>query len=523
MSRKLSNRNQMPVALPESEVDLIRFEKNLVTMGFFSSRDLRKAAPETYRKITQSVERDNKRIQVSAEFRCAIGLPTSVDRDKYMAFMIIAMEQKRRLGAVTNPVEFSGYRILSILGKTDSGANYDELNLWIDRMVETTITSEHMIYSATRRNYLKDKVHVFRRVRKRGESDHDGSNQSEDYQVFLEDWVLDNINQSWVVPEDFAAYQKLKRSIAKGIFVQLSLWFYACRTEPFKKDYGELCSLLSITSYKHLSKIKSVLGPSLDELVAIGYLEKWDIKEMKTKSGYMVVLWDGPELRRVLPFHQKLAGGGSGNPTSSGGPLSLAADATLTVDQNRVRDILIARGVSDTKASKMCSSLPLEILEDRLDYICFQISQDTEGRIKNPAGLIISFVEGTGEIPATFETKSQRVDRERRYQEELRKKNEESDRIWKDLIARQEYSKWCSERADKVIRERFTDKELVVQLEAIRKAMSVSDRQQMDRMAPGARRECLMRHLQKEVAAELNLSTYEEWYEANTQTDLFDQ
>src|SRR5688572_25777678 len=82
----------LPVAVA---VDLIRFEKNLLQMGFFGAHDTRHST-QTTRRIEQLVSRNGQRMKVAAEFRSSheLGLPSTSDRDKYIAFMKIAMEQK---------------------------------------------------------------------------------------------------------------------------------------------------------------------------------------------------------------------------------------------------------------------------------------------------------------------------------------------------------------------------------------------------------------------------------------------
>jgi hypothetical protein len=526
MSPRFSNAGQKTIALPASDIDLIRFERNLLSIGYFSSKDVSrrkdKAGPETRRKITQWVDRDKKRIKVSAEFRCELGLPTSKDRDKYMAFMMIVMEHKRKLGLVQNPIEFSAYRLLKILGQTQSGANYEEVYKWSQRMQGTAIESSQIIYSATRKQFLNDTVNVFSRVTRRGDSDHDGNNQNADFRIDLSSWILENINQSWVVPEDFAAYQKLSRPIAKGIFVQLNLWFYACRTKPFEKDYEELCALLSITCQKVPSKIKENLGPALNELISIGYLAKWDIKRMVSKPGYKIIFYAGPELLRILPLNQLKVAADSGPQKYLLGDGSTSSDASgLTGEQERVKAELISRGVLEDKASKLCASFPLEIVEDKMDYFDSVLSSDTSNRLKNPAGLLITLIEGKNSIPPTFETKSERLAREQRYREANRKKQTESENWARNEFAQMAYSAWRAQQAQKVINEQFPGTELEDQLVVVKKGISPSLRASIDRMPKPQRRECLLQQLTIEIAAELNLLSFDEWCKANPQAALF--
>ncbi len=60
-----------------------------------------------------------------------------------------------------------------------------------------------------------------------GASSLENTNRTDLFEVELEDWLLENLNESYVVPEDFNIYRKLVRPTAKGIFVYLYLWFFA--------------------------------------------------------------------------------------------------------------------------------------------------------------------------------------------------------------------------------------------------------------------------------------------------------
>ncbi len=98
-------------------VDLIRFEKNLLQIGFFGAHERRGKRLTSSRRIEQWVNRDGKKIRVSAEFRSSevLGLPSTADRDKYMGFMKLLMEMKLRTGLITNPIRFSGYSLLRVV------------------------------------------------------------------------------------------------------------------------------------------------------------------------------------------------------------------------------------------------------------------------------------------------------------------------------------------------------------------------------------------------------------------------
>ena len=198
-----------------ASVDLVRVEKSLHSLGFFAST----ANRELSRTVVQVIRRpDGQKIQAKAviEGIQSLGLPTTADRDKYMALMKIALDQRDEEGQLMNPVRFTGSDMIKLLRLRKGGFHYDEINDWCKRMVATTIMSEATIFLADRRQFATDTFHVFDRVVLVGEQIHDG-NRSEHYQVYLSHWQLTNLNEGFMLPLDFNAYLKLGRDIAKEI------------------------------------------------------------------------------------------------------------------------------------------------------------------------------------------------------------------------------------------------------------------------------------------------------------------
>src|SRR3954453_16298837 len=377
--------------LPVVAVDLIRFEKNLLQMGFFGANDTRHSV-QSSRRIEQLVSRNGQRIKVAAEFRGSheLGLPSTSDRDKYIAFTKIAMEQKLSNGRIENPVRFTGYRLLRELGLTLSGENYEDINRWGQRMADTTITSEEVIYMAARKKDANKTVHDFRSFQRTGHSENDGSGRSESFEVVLEDWLLENLNESFVVPEDFTAYRSLRRPTAKGIFGYLHLWFHASHGRAVEKDYAELCMLLNIPAYQHASKIRETMGRSLNELRDVGYLSEWDLKPMTTKEGYKLVLLPGEQLARVLALSlRKQAEDG----------VVLASDET---ERANIVAALQERGIAPAKAQELVSKFPLQTLAAHIEYGEYILANDRRRKLDNPAGFLIYAIEAQLPIPVSF-------------------------------------------------------------------------------------------------------------------------
>ena len=131
-----------------------RFEKNLLQIGFFGANDARDKN-RTSRRIEQIVVRNGNKIKVAAEFRGseALGLPSTTDRDKFIALLKIVSEERIKTGFISNPIRFSGYRLIQELGLSRNGEIYEEILRWGKRMTDTTITSEHVVYRAAKKVY----------------------------------------------------------------------------------------------------------------------------------------------------------------------------------------------------------------------------------------------------------------------------------------------------------------------------------------------------------------------------------
>ena len=356
----------LPVVV--EEIDLVRVEKSLHSLGFFAST----ANCEISRTILQIFRRpDGQRIQAKAviEGIPSLGLPTTADRDKYMAFMKIALDQREFQGQVTNPIRFSGADMIKLLRLRKGGFHYDEINDWCKRMVATTIMSESSIFLADRRQYATDTFHVFDRVVLVGEELNDGT-RSEFYQVYLSHWQLTNLNQGYLLPLDFNAYLKLKRDISKALFGHLSVWFYASRGQAIEKKYPDLCQLLNIRAYPHLSKARSVLEPSLEELVKIEYLSGWDLVRTARGVDFKLTLSPGKRLLSLPNFSAVV------NPEARA-----ALEARLP---GWVAE-LTGRGVAERKARQLALDVPEEQpVLDQIEYAEHLIQQDRRGRGKSP-------------------------------------------------------------------------------------------------------------------------------------------
>ncbi len=502
--RQLINDTASSIVPLPAAVDLIRFEKNLLQIGFFGAHDTRHNNQST-RRIEQWVNRDGQKIKVAAEFRgsAALGLPSTSDRDKYIAFMKIAMDRRAKLGRIENPIRFTGYQLLKELGLSFSGENYEDINRWGQRMADTTITSEQVIYLAARKKYANKTVHVFRSFVRAGQSDLNDNARAEQYEVMLEDWLLENLNQSYVIPEDFNSYRKLKRPTGKGIFGYLHLWFHASQGRPVEKDYAELCTLLNIPVYKHISKIKETMGRSLDELASVGYLSSWDVRRMVTKEGFKLVLQAGAELLHVLAISQR----------KSLPEVAAAVEQVFDDHQNSAIQALMERGISEAKAQSLVRQQEPAAVIDQIEYAEHMMARDRKGKFENPAGFIIYMIENRVPVPANFPTS-------RRIREQNETNAAESEKELHRIRLEEMYKEHVRNLVDDELRRRFPGPALAKQLKTVASARAKKD-PRFAQMHPEQQRPVAEQFLRRELQETMSLPSFEEWSETSAQMDLF--
>ncbi len=487
------------------DVDLIRFEKNLLQIGFFGANETR-GKGRTSRRVEQTVTRDGHKVKVAAEFRGsdALGLPSTTDRDKFIALLKIVSEDRARTGQIANPVRFSGYRLIQELGLARNGEIYEEILRWGKRMTDTTITSEQVVYFAAKKVYSDETLHVFRSFKRTGNSKLDGSDRQEQYEVVLEDWLVENLNQRYVIPEDFNAYKQLTRPTAKGIFGNLHLWFHASQGRPVEKDYAELCNLLNVQAYPHLSKIRSTMGLALDELIKIKYVGRWDIEKMVSKKGFKVVLTPGEELLRILENSRgdRRIAGKSGDDLQAA--LPQRPEEKLAVER------LESYGVLPSTARTLVATHGGDRVTEVADYIDAQLKGPGANRIANPAGLLIHSIDNDLPIPAWFATS--------RQQQAARQ--DDSERAARRFQAEFEYSEWMTAQRDLAIAERFTPTELDAQIAAVI-AANAKKEPTLKRWGKNAKRVYGIDQIWRELRPSLNLPTFEEWLLGTAQATLF--
>src|SRR5215472_5787868 len=106
----------LPPSVPEPVLptpELVRMEKNLASIGFFTPSNKR-IRNERKKIIIRSREANGQKIDSSATIlpSAEYGLPITADQDTYLAVLKIATDIQRVQGRVENPIGFTTADIL---------------------------------------------------------------------------------------------------------------------------------------------------------------------------------------------------------------------------------------------------------------------------------------------------------------------------------------------------------------------------------------------------------------------------
>lgn len=383
-----------------TEPEFVRMEKNIAAFGFFTPTSKRaKGTPPKIIKFTQIIDGNRAEAKVTIAGNTLYGMPTTADQDKYLAFQKILERIKREKGKIENPIAFTSAELLQLLGHTDGGSNFKDVEEWCDVMASTYIKSEGAMWIAGKKKFASDSFVIFQRVRRTGQELEDGTTADKNY-IWLSDWYLENINAYYLLPIDFDSYRQLKNNIAKALIPLLQIWLYASREQGvFEKRYDELCQILNIAQYSYPSKIKEKLAPSFNELIKQDYLTDWEVAETADKEGYKIIFWHGRKfyqdqtkrLSKANKARLKLTSAKNGNGKQTN-KYKLPPASREIFDRLRKEF-----DVAEPKAIELVRNFPPAKINDQLESFSYR-----REKVENMSGFIISAIENDYSLPEGY-------------------------------------------------------------------------------------------------------------------------
>jgi hypothetical protein len=379
--------------------EFVRMEKNIAAFGFFTPTSKRaKDAPPKIIQFSHIINGNRAEAKVTIAGNTLYGMPTTADQDKYLAFQKILERIKREKGKIENPVAFTSAELLQLLGHTDGGSNFKDVEEWCDVMASTYIKSEGAMWIAGKKKFASDSFVIFQRVRRTGQELDDGTTADKNY-VWLSDWYLENINAFYLLPIDFDTYKQLKNNIAKALIPLLQIWLFASREQGvFEKRYDEICQILNITQYAYPSKIKEKLAPSLNELIQQDYLSAWEVAETADQTGYKIIFWHGRKfyqdqtkrLSKANKARRSLVSGKNGDKQTRKYHLPPGSEEVF----DRLRK---EYDIAEVKALELVRNFPVEKIKAQIESFSYR-----RVSVENMSGFVIRAIENDYSLPEGY-------------------------------------------------------------------------------------------------------------------------
>lgn len=431
----------LPVVVPEEPQDLaplttIKTEANFAGLPFFalSRQDAARKTRTEYRTV---LERNDQKFEALWQVVAnpEYGYPSPFDRKVHKAIEYLITE---RGVPAQNPLPFTAYRILQLLGLSPEGKNVRQVRETFERIIFTGIKSEGTFYDKAGKQYITDVFHLYDRVVFKGKTMPDGSIADANY-LFLSSWYLSSLNAHYVRPIDFQYLKSLQSDIAGRLYELLGLKFYGLfrNDRPYWRiKYSDLCSLLPITPQRKYSDAQRYLAPAHEELTQTGFLAKvewekerkdlWDLfyyPGQRAKEEYALarrepVPVEQLEMSLELPEEAETGPGPSTAPLPAEASAKASAgkksppEAIPAVNQG-LADQLTTRGINPRTATRLVKAHSAEQVARHIEVFDWTRDHQPEAITDNPAGFLRKMIEENWSAPDGFVSRSEQDEKQR--------------------------------------------------------------------------------------------------------------
>ena len=250
------------------------------------------------------------------------------------------------------------------------------------------------------------------------------------------------------------------------------------------------------------SRIKQQLELSLDELAEKEFICEWELVKTTDETDYKLCLEAGPAFISAADARTR--------------------DNTarlLSPQQNQVLAALAARGVREDRARQILLDLPdNQPVMDQLEWGDAEIArkQRTREPIGNPPGFYVYLLRSNYPVPADFETTRKRALREQAQQRQMDARARQAQAELDKYEQRERYDAWVAGETDSHLREKAPAPAVERRLREHMKRIQQDAPQY--RWAETTLREFAWRKLREEVAAELELPSFDEFNDRRQST-----
>lgn len=288
--------SEKAIAVPE----FLKSEVNLLVLPFFalSRKEVKGWKRTEYRAV---VEREGQKLEISwiVQSSSEYGYPGPFDRKVHRAIEEILSEMEL---PISNPIPFSIYDICKRIGINTGGKEYVQVKESLKRIKFTGIESRKSFYSKTEEQWIDDVFNLYDRIVFKGKRLPDGRIADTNY-LFLNSWLLNNINALYIRLLDYAYYKSLKSIITQRLYELLGVKFYYIITEGLTcihYRYSTLCQLLPLKRHYYGSYVARQLDGAHAELISSGFLAAAEREEIPEEKDWVISYYPGPRAKEEV-------------------------------------------------------------------------------------------------------------------------------------------------------------------------------------------------------------------------------
>lgn len=376
----------------------------------------------------------------------AYGLPTPADADVVVALIQLT---KRRNGFSAPTVPFSRSEVLAILGWPESGKSYRRLTESLMRWSTTSLKFEGTWWDQKARRRITAVFHILNEVVLFDRAD-PGAGESgpppQSYfawnKIFLSSCQAGNLKRL-----DLGMYFALEHASSKRLYRFLDKRLHRQPDQTF--DLAEVAfervglsrGYVGKKGGINIAKVREKLRPAIRELEDRGFLVPLSPEDRYRKldpGGWVIRFVRTGEAR---PAEAEAA---DGPEAATEGAVIEAAIAAAAADPAAVAasvELLVARGVTRSKAEGLAGRHPAATVAEKVEIFDWKVAEDPSGMRKNPAGWLVRAIEDGYPAPPGFRSRAERearAERDRAAAEEARRARAErgrGDRVGKAVDA----------------------------------------------------------------------------------------
>jgi len=319
----------------------------------------------------------NKRVQRKLTITASdkFGLPTAMDDEVILGLIQLTGKSDFK----DRRVFFTRYELLKLLNWPDTTRNYHRLEQSLNRWLGVTLYYEKAWWSKEEQSWVSEGFHILDHVqildqeRQRRSAKRNADEAGKSSFVWNE-IVFNSFRAGYIKQIDFEFYKGLKSAVSKRLYRFLDKRFYQRQRLEF--DLRPFCcDHIGLSKNYHNGELKRVLTNAIQELQALGYIEKASSEERflrKARGEWSVVFVRASKATAAL------------------------------VESSPLVQALIDRGISAPSARRIASQTGSTKVEEKIALVDWLSARNDPRVQKNRAGFLYRAITEDFPLPEDY-------------------------------------------------------------------------------------------------------------------------